>query len=215
VRRNRADVTKLCEVINAYKELFSKGELELLARLAKNSDVVKAFERLTRSRCDYEYVYLSISRACVEAEQLTRTFPQQLREARQTILQMERLDEAVAELRRFVDEPPKQRHERFSAMSHGLDLIADRIEAKRWGAKDALAWIGATRKTQIKEAAELSAIWLLANQVHRATGRAYVAEVADLAGAILRSSVSLERVRHVMRSRRRRQFDEMIAAQTS
>jgi hypothetical protein len=228
VRGNQTHALKLREVVEAYKDLFDRHALELLARLLGSADAVKAFKLLTRNRSEYEYVCLSILTACVEAEKLARTFPEELRKAKEMISRMEQRNKAVVELREFVVETTKQeasvaddpsllseiKREKVAAMAHGLDLIADRIEAKACRAKEAMAWLGVTRKAQSKEAAQLSAIWSLANQVLRTTGKPHEAAVADLARVILGSEVSLERVHHVLRSRRSKQFKEMVAAQT-
>jgi hypothetical protein len=70
VRGNQTHAQKLREVIEAYKDLFDRHALQLLARLLSSADAVKALHYLTRNCHHYEYVCLSILTACVEAEQL-------------------------------------------------------------------------------------------------------------------------------------------------
>lgn len=224
MRRDRAGTSKLREAIDAYRDLFDQRALKLLTQLV-GSDAAEVFERLTlKDRSDYDYVCISILTACIEAEQLTRTFPQQIRKAKGTLARMEQLDNAVAELRNFLAELAKQnefvhslistiKRDHVEAMMHGLNLIAGRIEAKRCAATEVMPLLGATRKTQSKEAAANAAIWVIANQVLRTAGKPHLEAVADLAQFILRTGVSLERVRHVVRNRRQR-YRETVDAQT-
>src|SRR5262245_9834053 len=145
-----------------------------------------------------------------------------------TVARMERLANAHAELSNFVDElaesarlwsifapfefAPFERKP-VAEMKRGLKLIANKIEARRCAVKEVTPQFGLTRKTQSKEAAENAAIWMLAEAVRRTTGKPHVLEVADLAQVLLGKQVSLDRVLHVVRSRRQR-YHDAVDAQT-
>jgi hypothetical protein len=112
-------------------------------------------------------------------------------------------------------EPPSD----SAALRNAVDLIASTIEWRRGIAEANLAHIGATRDTQIKQAAQNSAIWILAAGVYDAgrepplPGRPHVKEIADLAGVILGIYVSDDRVREVLR-KRRQLYINMFGKQT-
>jgi hypothetical protein len=217
VKRQLAGAPKLRETIGAHEELFDQRALKSLARLAESSDAAEAFERLKLKNTGDGFLILS---EYIEAERLLSEFPQRIAKWNRTLARMERLEKLVAELRKFVDELAESaRHcisarierQQIAAMKRGLKLIANKIEAKRCNVKEVTPQFGITRKTQSKEAAENAAIWMLAEAIRRTTGKPHVLEVADLAQVLLGKQVSLDRVRHVVRSRRQRYHDAFDA----
>jgi hypothetical protein len=217
VRRYAASAIKLREVIDAYNDHFDQRALESLARLSESSDAVEAFERLKFKSDGEGYLVLS---EYTEGEQLFREFPQRIKKWKATLARMEQLENHLAELRKFVDQLGQGarlqsifERKHVAEMRRGLKLIANRIEAKRCNVKEVTPQFGLTRKTQSKEAAENAAIWMLAEAIRRTTGKPHVPEVADLAQVLLGNQVSLDRVRHVVRSRRQR-YHDAVDAQT-
>jgi hypothetical protein len=211
----------LREAIDAYKDLFGQRELMPLARLAK-SPAAKSFQRLKLKNSGDEVLILN---AYLRAEDVLHNFPQHVAKAKRTLAEMERLGKSLREMRMFVDRLAKQSEsvnslfspiirDDVAAMTRGLDLIDRRIEAKRCNAKETIPQFGVTRKTQSKKAAANSAIWLLAKEVHLVTGEPKLEAVADLAGVIIGATVTLDRVRHVVRNRRLR-YDKAVDAQTT
>jgi hypothetical protein len=191
---------------------------ELLNRLAADSsdadDADKAFRRLSRHHRDVPGISAvhgaNVLHWCIMAR-LSLDKHHGLRaeteKAKHRLAQMVRVDNALAELRKFVAEqnfwPPfGQLSCQHAAMKHGLDLIADRIGECRCYAKETPARVGATRKMHTKEAAENAAIWVLAENVKFTTGKPHHREVAHLARVILETDVDPERVRHAVRKRK-------------
>jgi hypothetical protein len=219
VRRHPASAIKLREVIDEYNDYFGQCALKSAARLSESSDAAEAFERLKLKNAGDSFLILA---AIIDAEQLFKEFRQQVTKANSTLARMERLANAHAELRKFVAELAEgaRLHSLFAtierqdvaAMKRGLKLIANKIEAKQCAVKEITPRLGITRKTQGKEAAENAAIWMLAKAVRSITGKPHVREVADFTQALLRKEVSLDRVRHVVRSRRQ-QYHKAVDAQ--
>jgi hypothetical protein len=207
-------------VIDEYNHFFDQCALKSLARLTKSSNASKAFERLKLKNTGDGYLILA---AFIDAEQLFKEFRQRVTKAKSTLTRMERHANALAELRKFVDELAERsrlhsifaavEREDVAAMKRGLKLIAKTIQAKRCAVEEVTPQLGITRKTQSKEAAANAAIWSLAVNVHRITGKWHFSEVADLAQVLLRTEVSLDRVRHVARYCSQR-YDEAVDAQT-
>jgi hypothetical protein len=216
VRRNQASATKLRETIAANSDLFGQPDLKSLARLTESSNASEAFERLKLKNTGDGYLILA---AFIDAGQLFREFRQRVTEANSTLARMDRLANALVELRRFVDELAERSRlgsistEHVAVMERGLRLIAKKIEAKQCGVKEVMPLFGVTRKTKGKDAAENAAIWSLAVEVRRITGKWHFSEVADLAEVLLGTEVFPDRVRHVTRYRRQR-YAEAIDTQT-
>lgn len=239
-RRNRAGVPPLREAIDAYcaeqKDKLDKGACELLARLADSYDAAKAFERLKLNDRHAEECLLT---ACIEADDVARTFSRRNREQNGVSARANRWNEAVAVLREFVaevtdeNEPLRaglasldlwslsilERPADNAALKQALDLIESSIEWRRGIAKANLAHLGVTRDSSIKQAPENAAIWVLATGVYDAAreppmpGKPHLRQVADLAEVILGPAISVERVREVLR-KRRQLYLEMIGDQT-
>lgn len=208
------------DAIDAYcaerKDTLDQRALNLLARLANSSDAAKAFERLKLKDRREEAKVLT---TFIQAEDLARTFPQRITKAKMTLVRLERHGRAVAGLRTFVDEliaqqknPPAfdllsarilEPPANIVAMKRGLDHIADRIEAGRRVAKEDVLRLGATRKSQIKRAGQNAAIGWLGEGVRRTTGKPHLPVVADLAQVTIGAEVSVDRVRHAVRTRKR------------
>jgi hypothetical protein len=215
-RRGRAE--RLREAIDEFradqKDYLDEWALNLLLRLADSPAAAKAFEELRPKDRRAEAGILTV---CVKAEQLSRTFSSRLKRAKELLARLKRLEKDVASLYRYVDEvakhtpaptnllstPIRDRPADIAAMICGLDLIARRIDAHRRVEKNDILQLGATRKTQIKQAGELAALGYLAEGVRRVTGRAHLMKVADLAEVILRSPVIWYRVGYAARRRER------------
>jgi hypothetical protein len=88
-------------------------------------------------------------------------------------------------------------------VKRALYWIADWIETDRRLAKHNMFRFGATRKSQIKQARQNAAIKWLAEGVRRVSGKPHLPAVADLAQVIVGTEVSVDRTRHVMRTRKR------------
>ena len=195
---------------------MSEEALDLLERLAISRDAAKAVQEMKFT--DQRHV-ARVLEACVEAEQLYRTFPERIEETEKTLARMERLDDAVGLLRKFVDEVAKRKepsaldllsarvHEPDSnivAMKLGLLLIADRITAEQRKAEETKLRLGATRKTGTIDARRVAAVGWLGDAVHRITGQPHRPQVAKLANVILgRDAVREDQVNHATRTRRR------------
>ncbi len=230
-RRDRADVC-LREAVDAYcaerKGKLDKEARELLARLVDSSDAAKAFGRLKLKDRRAEACILT---ACIEADNIARTFLRRIEKQKDLLVRAKRWDEAVAILRNEVAdrkeplnldiwslsifEPPADN----AALEHALDLIASSIKWQRGIAEANLAYLGATRNTGIKQAAENAAIWIVAAGVYDAArkppmpGKPHLRQVADLAEVILGTAISVDRVREARR-KRSQLYLEMIGDQT-
>jgi hypothetical protein len=174
----------------------------VLDRLAVDESAAAAFAELDLN----EAGAAKILTACIEAEELRRTFKDHIdlhtkseggRGGR-----LDRLSKAVAELRRFVNELDRPPNDRLSAslwydpsmieeMKRGLYYIDDAIKARRTIAKETIRRLGATRKSVDSGKAAETAAWL-AEGVRRCCGRHRKA-AADLAEVILGCKVSIER----------------------
>ena len=223
----RAGALHLHDAIKAYcAEQPSKPDEQaraLLARLAKDSDAAKALGRLELTDRSAEAV---IVRACVEAENLARTFRQRIAKAEAMLAQKKPLTESVAKLRRFVDELTADRKKPsdqlclrelyrpidIHAMRRGLVQIERAIWSEQHLAELNLSRLWATRKSRVEAAGRIAAVKLLASEVKRATAEArrempacmkeaYDKEVAALATATLGRDISLDQVRAARRAR--------------
>jgi hypothetical protein len=239
-RRDRAVVPSLREAIKAYcaeQKKLDKPALELLNRLDKSPSAAEAFERLKLKDRRAEACVLT---ACIEAEDIARTFDQRVKNQKDVSMRAKRWNEAVAVLRKFASEvaekkaplrvvlagldlwsltifePPADEE----ALTRALDLIASFIEWRRGIAEANIAHL-ATRKRGIKRAGENAAIGVLAAGVYDAarkpplTGKPHLRQVADLAEVIFGTAaeVSPERVREVRR-KRHQLYLEMFGDQT-
>jgi hypothetical protein len=228
-RRGRAVVPCLREAIKAYRaeqKKLDKPALELLNRLDKSPSAAEAFERLKLRDRRAEACFLT---ACIEAEDIARTFDQRVKKQEDISVRAKPWNEAVAVLRKFVSEvaekkeplrvglagldlwsltifePPADEE----ALTRALDLIASSIEWRRGIAEANIAHL-ATRKKGMKRAAENAAIGILAAGVYDAArrpplpGKPHLKQVADLAQVIFGPAaevVHVDRVREVRRKR--------------
>jgi hypothetical protein len=203
------------EAANAYRaeHELDPCALKLLERLVDDPDAAAICQRLNLEES-------SFLRLCILVEQVARTFLERV-EAKPIILaQLERFETAVAELRGFVSwakkSPPASDllsvwvaprnadpDDAFAVATRGLNLIESLIWEHRRIAETSESRFGATRDKHHKEAANNAAIWRLADEVRRATGKAYRREVAELVQIILGVDVSENRVRHAVRTRHR------------
>jgi hypothetical protein len=198
----------------AHEQQLDQRSRALLVRLGSDSRAVRAFARLKLKHDEDE---AAIVRACVEAEQLSRpaAFAKRVKKAQAAKKQTEELRKAAAILRRFVNKVAAEQKnapdplwmrqlewpDNLAAMGRGLAQIERRIEAEVHLAELNLFRLGATRKSGAAEAGRIAAIKWLANEVKRITDKAHLSEIADLAGAIVGTDVSLDLVRAAQRAR--------------
>jgi hypothetical protein len=222
------DAVKDCRTRAAENGLDRAGS-GLLVRLAGSDDAAKAFGQLRlRDRRDE----MAILQTCIQADQLFRTFPQQIENAEKMLGRAKDLDRAVVALRRIVDElsaePPTfdllsasiwYCGRDIAAMKQGLYLIDNLIEGRRRIANETRLRLGATRKLgrpkrgtgkkgQAANAVALAArqnaaIGFLAEGVRRVTGKTYLGAVRKIAEVILDTELSEDRVRNAARLRAR------------
>jgi hypothetical protein len=118
---SRRGAPSLRETIHAYlaEQLGKQVHLdsstrELLARLADSADAAKAFKRLSEYHRDVPGISAvhgaNVLIWCIQAEQVFRRFQQEITKAEGTLVRAKQLDEALANLRKFVavhDRPPR------------------------------------------------------------------------------------------------------------
>ena len=229
----RAGQAYLLEAIDAYlanqEDNLKECAREVLARLANDPDFAKAFASLKLKGQSEEAAILA---TCIAADALARSFSKRVQDAENTLARMERLSEAVTTLRAFVKELAAKRgrpttNDMLSAivpdyppaiikeMHRALYWIDDRIGTIRRVAKEDRTRLGATRKSGLAKGKPLAsdraetipsqnaAIGWLADGVRRVTGKAHVTIVANLAEVILRTPLSVDRVRAATRTRNR------------
>jgi hypothetical protein len=158
---------------------LNKKGLELLSRLAKSTDALEAFTRLSLKNQKAEADLLA---ACIEAEYLARNFAKLVKKQNDALSRSKYWHKAVAELRGLAAEmsedkeplrlglanldlwslaifvPPAENE----AVRQALDLIARAITWRCGIAYANLAYLGVTRKAYMKKAAENAAIRVLA-----------------------------------------------------
>jgi hypothetical protein len=91
----------------------------------------------------------------------------------------------------------------IAAMKKGLRLVDYEIFERQELATDDTRRLGATRKFRCNKAAQNGAIGWLALSLHEITGKPNLRAVADLAQVTLRTEVTVDRVRHAVRQRRK------------
>lgn len=229
----RAAQAYLLEAIRAYlanqESNLNEFAREVLARLANDPDSAEAFASLKLKDQSEEAAILA---TCIAADDLARSFSKRIQDAENTVARMERLSEAVTTLRAFVEELTSKRDRpttndmlsvtipddppgSINAMHRGLYWIDDRIGTTQRVAKEDQMRLGATRKNGLAKgkpftsdraetiAPQNAAIGWLAEGVRRVTGKAHLTVVADLAQVILRTSLTVDRVRAAARTRNR------------
>jgi hypothetical protein len=192
--------------------------LRLLKRLANSNHAVRTLaqlenwcERKGRASCWREIVL-----ACVIAEQQARTFPENIKKAKEALVRgaryREQLRRALAELRKFLCENSNQNWavlwDNAATIARGLDLLDYGIETEKCVAEEAFAQFGATRKTTLETAPRNAAIWALAEAMKLYTGKPHRGEVASLASVIFGTTIDENIVKHAV-GERRLQFEEM------
>ena len=141
ISSRRAGASSLRDTIEAYC-VEQQGKLDrwarkVLARLADSPEAAEAFKRLSKHHSDVGGITAvqgaNVLLWCTMAELTFRGFPREITNAKERLARVERLDKAVVELRKFIDEQkywPPFRHlpsADIAARRHCLDLIADRI----------------------------------------------------------------------------------------
>ena len=216
-RRPSAALRKAVEAYRTEHEGMETWARELLGRLARSDEAAKAFERL-KLKDGRERQFLML---CILVAQLAREFSKRIL-TQQKMVKRRNPDKAITALRSFVKEYVLSRSnllipqsdpfpdpfpvwgffqppEDAVAMIHGLNLIAEAIEKQ----KTVMAEIGATRKTNIKEAPNIAAIRHLKKEVCRLTGKPRIPALFELAKVIW-PKLPDESVTYALRARKKR-----------
>ena len=209
---------RLREAIEAYRTGRTDGlsgpARELLDRLYDSDEAAKAFERLELKQPQQEAEVLEI---CLEADELTRTFPQWQSSAEALIDRAKTAEKTIAQIHKFIDgvepkvplpsdlltlsifDPPAD----IAKVRGALELVADWIDWRRGIAEFSLAQCGITRKARTPEAIENTAIWWLGSRIQGVRGkRENWSDLADLAQVVLQSEISVDRLTNLVRNRR-------------
>lgn len=223
--RRRAKV-HLYEIIAAYRATHEGSldhhAIELLGRMVESAEICSFFERLRNEDQGDKITPKLVLRKCIQTEQLARSFKERITKASEALSKTSTLRNSIDILRKFLDEicaeealyhsrsdlispfgwPPP---EDISQIRNSLRLLEDEIVERRSIAEDDPRRLGATRKFRDRRAAENAAIGWLAEAVRELTGKTHFSAVADLSQVILKTKreISLDRVRHAARSRRR------------
>ena len=213
---------RLREAIKTYRAQHNE-ELDghtdkLLERMASSDEAAEAFERLKPK--DHGRAVdgqAAIIRACIEAENLTRTFPERVKKEKMKKEWLKRrrkaLRKAIATLRALLNEIISEQQkapdplwirpkapEDIVAMGLGLatfemwiEYVAEHVAGLN------LFRLRVSRKSEAPSkalsAGQFAAIGRLAEEVKYVTGRAHYGEIADLAGVIVKTEVFPEQVR--------------------
>jgi hypothetical protein len=214
----RTDSISLRDAIAAYRaageDSLDRAAEAVLDRLSSDDRAAAAFAAFGVNE-NRAYRVLT---ACIEADELRRTFEEHigvmLNEQRKDG-RLDGLSKAVKELRLFTSELNRQPANRLSAsltydpsvirdIKSGLYFLDDAIEARRRIATETIRRLGATRKhVDAGKAAKTAAIGWLADGVRRYCGRPFFRATADLAEAIFGGEIMPERVREAWRTRQR------------
>jgi hypothetical protein len=160
-----------------------------------------------------------IIQACMEADELARTFDARMRLERRMLGRdgkpgrADKLEKEIADLKAFFGEVNRPRSdylsagitysdEDVSAVKRGLYLLSNAISARRQVAEETLLRLGATRKNR-GQAGKTAAIGWIAEAVRHRCGRPHLRATAELAEVVLRCEVSLDRLRGAEQTRRR------------
>lgn len=200
------------------KAKLNPQELALLERLGEDQHFLHAFRRL---KIEKPNELIPVLHACLVANQLARTFRKRVAAENALLASIDDLKRAVGKLDKFVFDRSKRgfvwrgaiknnelnlvrcEPEEFTSMSSGLTLIASLIEGARYTASTVDLWLGTTRNTNQKVAKENVAIWQLAQAVRRVTSLPHTRAVAEISGSLLGTPVTEDRVRGVVRKRRK------------
>ena len=235
-RRPRVALRKAVEAYRAEHEGWARAgrkgmerwALELLDRLANSNEAAEAFGRLKlKDGRERDFVAL-----CILTAEFARTFPKRISSEQEISAQLERHDEAVSDLRKFIggqmtrfsdflvpqvlvvegqtDLLPSwglrrtiDLPEEFGAMMHGLDLIAETIKKRRHIGEDVMAEWRVTRKKRHENAGVIAAIRHLRKEVCRLTGKPHKRELTTLAPVILgKVNLSKDSVTYALRKER-------------
>ncbi len=209
-------MNSLRSAISAYHELIgtelTDASQAVISRLEADSGSVMAFEKLSTNTGGLARIIV----ACIEADELLRTFRNQLNTETEMRKRLAALDSAAADLLSFVEETQRPRSDRLSAliqddpqtiadMIRGISLVRGLIGSRNRLTIETPLRLGATRKTK-DEAAAIAAIGWLAEGVRRICGQPHTEATADLCQALLGYEVSLDRVREAERTRRDREW---------
>jgi hypothetical protein len=193
-------------------------------RLRESKDrVPKALAAVAKNDSDLNRVLL----ACLQSEDLARTFHKRLANECEVIKRAEKLKKSITELASFLDQETSQsnlgriRNDRLSAVItlhnddkekvlQAFDIVADVISARRRVTSETLLRYGKTRNSapKNKKAAQTAAIGWLAEAIEKIAGKPLTRHVAVLAEAILdlRDVVTIERVREALKTRSARDW---------
>jgi len=210
-RRTKRDSAGLYSVIS---EIEARGCLDeyallVLTRLKTNEHglVSEAFDafNVDNQGC------IKIVRACIEAENLKRTFPKKVEAEKATLKRISNAKRAIETLKSFMKEVeagPKDDLDAFilyddmdmSAAKHGLYIIETAVQLRERITFETPRRLGATRKLG-GTAAVTAAIGWLAEAIRKISGEPHHNATAQLASVVLDHEISSDRVREAERTR--------------
>jgi hypothetical protein len=215
------------KIANAVDKFFAalndQSDKRVFGRLMSNDRSLEALAAITKTDSDLNRVLL----ACLQSEDLARTFHKRLANECEVIKRAEKLKKSITELASFLDQETSQsnlgriRNDRLSAVItlhnddkekvlQAFDIVADVISARRRVASETLLRYGKTRNSapKNKKAAQTAAIGWLAEAIEKIAGKPLTRHVAVLAEAILglRDVVTIERVREALKTRSARDW---------
>ena len=185
----QAGARSLREAISGYSaeraDKLDERARQLLARFSESPEAADAFERLELKGPRAE---ASLLTACIAADDVARTFREQLMKQVDALARAEQWEEAVTALRKFVAEVAEEKEPlrvgladpdfwsfsileppaKASELKDVLDLVAAAIDWRRDIAKANIVLLGATRDQHTKQAAENAAICVLTRGVYDA-----------------------------------------------
>lgn len=212
------DRGRLADFIGAFRAApgLDKAAAAVLDRLLKDDRASEIVDKIA----DDDRAICRILWACIEAEQVARTFHTRVKAGREALEKRRKREAALALLREFVDQATKEPGPAdllsarivldegdLAAARRGLYTVEWMIRARARIAAETPPRIGATRKTASRKNAEAAAIWWLSEGIRGACGQPHNAHVAVLAEIALDiGEVDVEHVRKLRRSRQDRDW---------
>lgn len=176
-------------------------------RLMASQDAINSFLAIAID----DHAKLLIVSACIEAEHLKRTFRSRIDRAKAMRRKLTNLRMAANDLYKFIDNTPRDllpaeiviEAAATYTIYKGLCEMAPWLKAALANAGETAQRVGATRKVNMRQAAETAAIAMLASAIKQACGRPHYKHVAVLAGTVLDTAeaVSIDRVRAALQKR--------------
>jgi hypothetical protein len=189
-----ADIRK---IISAYPHRatarYAECERRVLSNIARSEEAMAAIRRIAG---DDEDLITAVIRHCVIARGVMQEFPRLVAEQRATAEKLQLYLGSIQDLRGLIGD-----HDAIHRVIKSIEERLATVEASKHA-------YGVTRKSSTKTAAENAAIGWLAQMVMHNTGKPIARQVADLAEVAFDiGEVTEERVREVLKSRRKKSVD--------